>query len=289
MNQHNKLFDIKGLRTSYVSNHGEWFPIDGISLQLDAGETLAVVGESGSGKSTLALSVMRLILKPGTIKDGEIWLEDRDLLTLTEKEMRTVRGRDIAMVFQDPMSAFHPLMRLGDQLVESVKEGSTRVKREKALELLAWVGLPDPHRVMSSYSYELSGGMLQRVMIAMALLNRPKLLIADEPTTALDVTVQAHILKLFRMMKASFGMGMLFISHDLSVVAEVADRVAVMYGGQIVECGEVQQIFRHPQHPYTQHLLEMAPVLGQPLPGFQHRTSSSALSDNQNKKQKVAL
>lgn len=289
MSIHNKFFDVKGLRTSYISNQGEWFPIGGISFHLDAGETLAVVGESGCGKSTLAHSILRLIRKPGTIKDGEIWLEDRDLMKLSEKEMRTLRGRDISMVFQDPMSAFHPLMRLGDQLIESVKEGSASVKREKAIELLEWVGLPDPKRLMSCYSYELSGGMLQRVMIAMALLNRPKLLIADEPTTALDVTVQAHILKLFRRMKAAFGMGMLFISHDLSVVAEVADRVAVMYRGQIVECGEVQQIFRNPQNPYTQHLLEMAPVLGQPLKRFQHRTSANESGDNQNKKQKVAL
>lgn len=289
MNIHKQFFEVKGLRTSYLSNQREQFPIDGISFQMNAGETLAIVGESGCGKSTLAHSILRLIQKPGTIKSGEIWLEDRNLLKLSEKEMRTVRGRDISMVFQDPISAFHPLMRLGDQLIESIKEGSTSVKREKAIEMLEWVGLPDPQRQMKCYSYELSGGMLQRVMIAMALLNRPKLLIADEPTTALDVTVQAHILKLFRTMKHVFGMGTLYISHDLSVVAEVADRVAVMHRGQIVECGEVQQLFRNPQHPYTQHLLEMAPVLGQPLPGFKGAFEQGIEDTHENKKQKVAL
>ncbi|MEW9699208.1 ABC transporter ATP-binding protein [Paenibacillus sp. SI8] len=278
MNKRRPFFEINELRTSYAASHTDLFPVNGISFQLEKGETLAIVGESGCGKSTLAHAILRLIQKPGNIHSGEIWLEDRDLLKLSEREMRTLRGRDTAMVFQDPMSAFHPLMRLGDQLTESIKEGSAHSKKQMAIEMLEWVGLPDPVRQMKSYSYELSGGMLQRVMIAMALLNRPKLLIADEPTTALDVTVQAHVLNLFRKMKASFGMGMLFISHDLAVVAEVADRVAVMHQGKIVECGKVQQLFRNPQHAYTRHLLEMAPVL------------QDAREEKQEKKrQKVAL
>jgi peptide/nickel transport system ATP-binding protein len=285
-----RLFEVKGLQTSYLSNQGDIFPIDGVSFHMNEGETMAVVGESGCGKSTLALSILRLIQKPGQIRNGEIWLEEQNLLKLSEREMRMIRGRDISMVFQDPMSAFHPLMRLGDQLIEVIKGGSASIKREKAIEMLERVGLADPQRQMKCCSFELSGGMLQRVMIAMALMNRPKLLIADEPTTALDVTVQAHILKLLGKMKATFGMGMLFISHDLSVVAEVADRVAVMYRGRIVECAEVKQIFRNPQHPYTRHLLEMAPVLGQPLPGLSKtglETEDQGMQDYL--KKKVAL
>lgn len=261
-----QLLEITELRTCFGSGARRVEPINGINLQIQAGQTLALVGESGCGKSTLALSVLRLLPKQGHICSGHIRLEGRNLLQLSERDMKAIRGREVGMVFQDPMSAFHPLMQLGEQLIEAVKEGSRASKKRKVLEMLDCVGLPDPERQMKSYSFELSGGMLQRVMIAMALINRPKLLIADEPTTALDVTVQSEILTLLKRMSAQFGMGMLFISHDLGVVAELADRVAVMHRGKIIECGEVKRVYRNPEHEVTRHLLSMAPVLGQPLP-----------------------
>lgn len=260
-----RLLEVRGLRIGFGSGPQRMVPVKDIGFHIDAGETFALVGESGCGKSTLALSLLRLLSGPGRIEAGEIRFAGRDLLRRTDKEMRDLRGRDISMVFQDPMSAFHPLMTLGEQLMEAVKGGSRAFKKQKALEMLQFVGLPEPEKQMRSHSFELSGGMLQRAMIAMALINRPQLLIADEPTTALDVSVQARVLKLLKQSSALLGMGMLFISHDLGVVAELADRVAVMYEGQIVESGEVKRVFRRPEHPYTRHLLEMVPILGQPL------------------------
>ncbi|UUZ93946.1 ABC transporter ATP-binding protein [Paenibacillus sp. P25] len=266
MKAEDQLLNISELRTCFGTGKGRVEPVRGIHLQIQAGQTLALVGESGRGKSTLALSILRLLPKQGQICSGRIQLDGRDLLQLSERDMKRIRGRDVAMVFQDPKSAFHPLMTLGDQLIEAVKEGPKASKRHQALDMLECVGLPDPERVMKSYSFELSGGMLQRAMIAMALINRPKLLIADEPTTALDVTVQSEILTLLKRMKTQFGMSMLFISHDLGVVAELADRVAVMHRGKIVECGQASRVYRNPEHEVTRSLLSMAPVLGQPLP-----------------------
>jgi ABC-type dipeptide/oligopeptide/nickel transport system ATPase component len=260
-----RLLEVSGLRIGFGAGAQRTVPIKDISFHINAGETFALVGESGCGKSTLALSLLRLLSDSGRIESGEIRFMGRDMLKILEKELRDLRGRDIAMVFQDPMSAFHPLMTIGGQLMEAVKGGTRSSKKQKALEMLQFVGLPNPEKQMRSHSFELSGGMLQRAMIAMALINRPKLLIADEPTTALDMSVQAHILKLLKRSSSQLGMGMLFISHDLGVVAELADRVAVMHQGRIVEYGEVKRVFRQPEHPYTRHLLAMAPILGQPL------------------------
>ncbi|WP_248925019.1 ABC transporter ATP-binding protein [Paenibacillus hamazuiensis] len=278
MNTGDRLLEISELRTCFVGRGGRVEPLRGIGLHIEAGQTLALVGESGCGKSTLALSILRLLPERGHICSGNIRFEGRDLLQLSERDMRQIRGRDVGMVFQDPRSAFHPLMTLGDQLIEAVKEGPKAEKKQRALDMLESVGLADPSRVMKSYSFELSGGMLQRVMIAMALINRPKLLIADEPTTALDVTVQSDILQLLKKMKAHFGMSMLFISHDLGVVAEIADRVAVMHKGQIVECGDAKRVYRKPEHEVTRHLLSMAPVLGQPLPRGGEKMKEAVLS-----------
>lgn len=280
MTTSNPLLDIKGLKTCFFNKLNMISPVDDVSLQIYPKETLAVVGESGCGKSTLALSVMKLIEKPGIICSGEILFNGKDLVELSEKEMRSVRGQHISMVFQDPMSAFHPLMTIGEQLTETIKTGTKNEKKKKIIEILTLVGLPDPIRQMRSYSFELSGGMLQRVMIAMALLNHPKLLIADEPTTALDVTVQANIVRLLRNLQERLGMSMLFISHDLGVVAQLADKVAVMYQGKIVESGKVAEIFTRPKHAYTRHLLEMAPVLGAPLPKTNKAANSSAIEES---------
>ncbi|TDF98738.1 ABC transporter ATP-binding protein [Paenibacillus piri] len=260
------LFEIDGLSAALSVSGGERRLLSNVSFHIEQGETVAVVGESGCGKSTLALSILRLLEPPLRIVSGSVRLESRELLELSEKEMKRQRGSEISIVFQDPMSAFHPMLPLGAQLTECLREGSRRAKRAQCLDMLSRVGLPDPEKMMGSYSFELSGGMLQRVMIAMALLNRPKLLISDEPTTALDVTVQAGILKLLKQMQREFGMGMLFISHDLGVVSELADRIVVMRCGEVVEYGETVRLLARPTHPYTRHLLVMAPVLGQPLP-----------------------
>ncbi|MFD1677962.1 ABC transporter ATP-binding protein [Alicyclobacillus fodiniaquatilis] len=266
MQSHPYLLDIRGLTTSFAVADRTISAVNGVTLRMHSGETLAVVGESGSGKSTLALSVLKLVQKPGTIQAECIRCHGKDLLNMSERAMRSVRGKDIAMVFQDPATAFHPMMPLGKQLMETVRTGTRKEKKQRVLEMLMRVGLPDPERQLRSYAHTLSGGMLQRVMIAMALLNRPQLLIADEPTTALDVTVQANIIGLLRDLKRQFHMGILFISHDLGVVAQFADQVAVMRRGNIVEYGSTEKIFYHPEHPYTRHLLQMAPRLGSELP-----------------------
>jgi peptide/nickel transport system ATP-binding protein len=260
------LFEISGLHTVITKPENGRCLLQDVSFHIDQGETVAVVGESGCGKSTLALSIMGLLEAPLGIQSGRIRLQDRDLLQISKKEMKRVRGTEIAIVFQDPISAFHPMIPLGAQLMECLKTGDRRVRISRCLDMLDRVGLPDPGKQMKSYSFELSGGMLQRVMIAMALLNGPKLLIADEPTTALDVTVQASILRLLKDIQQEFGMGMLFISHDLGVVSELADRIVVMRQGQVVEYGEASCLLDHPTHPYTRHLLEMVPVLGRSLP-----------------------
>jgi oligopeptide/dipeptide ABC transporter ATP-binding protein len=257
------LLDVKDLRTSFHTEEGVARAVDGISFQVERGEVLGVVGESGSGKSVTALSIMRLVQEPGRIAEtSRIDFDGRDLTGLTEREMRGVRGNDIAMIFQEPMTSLNPVYPVGDQISEAVRlhAGVGRKEaRARAIELLRLVGIPVPERRVDEYPHQLSGGMRQRVMIAMALANEPDLLIADEPTTALDVTIQAQILELLLELRQRLGMGIILITHDLGVVAEVCDRVVVMYAGQVVETGPVREIFAQPAHPYTQGLLAAVP------------------------------
>jgi oligopeptide/dipeptide ABC transporter ATP-binding protein len=257
------LLDVKDLRTSFHTEEGVARAVDGISFQVARGEVLGVVGESGSGKSVTALSIMRLVQEPGRIADtSRIDFDGRDLTGLTEREMRGVRGNDIAMIFQEPMTSLNPVYPVGDQISEAVRLHAGLGRKEaraRAIELLRLVGIPVPERRVDEYPHQLSGGMRQRVMIAMALANEPDLLIADEPTTALDVTIQAQILELLLELRQRLGMGIILITHDLGVVAEVCDRVVVMYAGQVVETGPVREIFAQPAHPYTQGLLAAVP------------------------------
>jgi len=244
--------------------------VDHVSFEINAGETLGLVGESGSGKSVTALSIMRLVQPPGRIAGGRILFKGRDLVELDEPAMREVRGAEISLIFQEPMTALNPVFRVGDQIAEALLvhgRASRQEARDKAIELLQAVRIPDPAVRVRDYPHQLSGGMRQRVMIAIALACRPSLVIADEPTTALDVTIQAQILDLLREMKDAFHLSLLLITHDLGVIAETADRVAVMYAGRVVETGPVRQIFRQPAHPYTRGLLASMPggVPGQRL------------------------
>ncbi len=258
------LLQIDALRTVFRTRLGELPAVDGVSLTIDTGRTLCVVGESGCGKSVLALSILRLVPRPGRIAGGAIRFSGRDLTVLSEDEMRRIRGAEIAMIFQEPMTSLNPVYPVGFQIEEAVlahRAVSRREAREIAIEALARVRIPDPKRRAKEYPYQLSGGMRQRVMIAMALVCRPKLLIADEPTTALDVTIQAQILDLLRELQAETGMAILLITHDLGVVAEMADEVAVMYAGRVVERGPATVIFSDAQHPYTLGLFGSLPRL----------------------------
>jgi peptide/nickel transport system ATP-binding protein len=239
----------------------------GVDLEIGEGEIVGIVGESGSGKTVAALAVMGLTRAPNARVSGEVLLDGRDLLSLPEAEMRSVRGGELAMIFQDPLSSLHPLYRVGDQLAEAIRShGDVRraAARTRAVELLDMVGIPDPRTRVDAYPHELSGGMRQRAMIAMALANEPRVLIADEPTTALDVTVQAQILELIARLRRELGMALVIITHDLGVIAETADRVAVMYAGRIVEAADVDTVFERPEHPYTWGLLGSMPRLDQP-------------------------
>ncbi|WP_454857709.1 ABC transporter ATP-binding protein [Rhizobium binxianense] len=265
------ILDISGLRTIFRIRGGEVTAVDGLDLTIAAGETVALVGESGSGKSVTSLSVMRLLTRNvGAIADGSIRLKRKngavcDLVSLDEREMRRIRGDDIGMVFQEPMSSLNPVFTIGDQISEPIRihRGADRkAAMDAAVALLESVGIPDARRRARQYPHELSGGMRQRATIAMALSCDPTLLIADEPTTALDVTIQAQILELLLKLQRERGMGMLFVTHNLGVVAEIAHRVAVMYAGRIVEEGPVGEVFRNPRHPYTMGLLASMPRLG---------------------------
>ena len=265
------ILSIEGLKTWFTVEGGTAKSVDGVSLTLHRGETLAVVGESGSGKSVTSLSIMRLIPEPpGRIVEGTIKLTGRDGVTrdlaqLDEPAMRAIRGNEIGMIFQEPMTSLNPVYTVGDQIGEALRRHQGLGKRaayERAIEMLTKVGIPDPARRAAEYPHRLSGGMRQRVMIAMALACGPAVLIADEPTTALDVTIQAQILDLMRRLQAELGMSILFITHNLGVVAEIADRVAVMYAGRVVEEGDVHDVFAAPRHPYTRALLASMPVLG---------------------------
>src|SRR6187397_2032186 len=258
------LLEVRNLQTHFPTRAGLVRAVDGVSFHLDRGELLGLVGESGCGKSMTALSVMRLIAPPGKIVNGEILFDGKDLLKLSDAEMREMRGDDIAMIFQDPMTSLNPVYTVGDQISEALRlhrKLSKKQARQATVEAMREVAIPDPARRVSDYPHQLSGGMRQRVMIAMALACDPKLLIADEPTTALDVTTQAGILGLMREIRERLGTAILLITHDLGVVAEVADRVAVMYTGRIVEESPVDELFARPKHPYTEGLLRSVPKL----------------------------
>jgi oligopeptide/dipeptide ABC transporter ATP-binding protein len=257
------LLRVQGLETAFPIG-GRMVPVvEEVSFELQAGETLGIVGESGSGKSVTSLSIMRLIPSPpGRITAGEVWLHGRDLLRLGEAEMRRIRGNAISMIFQEPMTCLNPVFRIGDQIAETIvhHEGISRTAaRARAIEMLRLVGIPQPGSRIDAYPHQLSGGMRQRVMIAIALACNPSVLIADEPTTALDVTIQAQILDLLRRLQRELGMAIILITHDLGVVAEMADRVVVMYAGKIVETAPVAQLFNSPAHPYTEGLLASIP------------------------------
>jgi oligopeptide transport system ATP-binding protein len=259
-----KLLDIRNLRTYFYTEDGVVPAVDGVNLYVKRGETLGVVGESGCGKSQTSLSVMRLIpMPPGKIMEGsEILFEGQDLLKKSESEMRKIRGNDISMIFQEPMTSLNPVYTIGDQIAEAIQLHQGLNHREainKAIDMLRLVGIPLPDRRVKEYPHQLSGGMRQRVMIAMALSCNPKLLVADEPTTALDVTIQAQILELMKRLKKELGMAIMLITHDLGVVAEMAERVVVMYAGKVVEEGDVVSIFKNPIHPYTEGLLKSIP------------------------------
>ena len=256
---------IKDLKIALPPGAERPFAVDGVSFDLLAGEIVCVVGESGSGKSMCAHALMGLLPTSVTIEGGEIAFDGNNLLALDENGWRDLRGRRIAMVFQEPMTALNPLMRIGDQMMEMFEAHrllTPRERKARALSLAREVGLPDPERIVRAYPHQLSGGQRQRVMIAMALANEPDLLIADEPTTALDVTVQAQIIALLKDIKKRLGMSLLFITHDLGVVRKIADRVCVMKDGKIVEHGTVERIFAAPEHPYTRELLDSAPGRG---------------------------
>jgi peptide/nickel transport system ATP-binding protein len=258
------LLEVEDLRVEFVTEDGVVHAVDGISYAVDTGRTLGIVGESGSGKTVSSLTTMGLTRSGTTNISGKILFEGKDLLQVSGEELRQIRGNEIAMIFQDPLSSLHPFYKVGTQLVEAIRihrDVSKAAARDRVIDLLELVGIPDPHRRIDQYPHEFSGGMRQRAMIAMALANEPKLLIADEPTTALDVTVQAQILALIEDLQKRLGMAVIIITHDLGVVAEIADEIAVMYAGRIVEHASAERIFALPQHPYTWGLLESIPRL----------------------------
>jgi oligopeptide/dipeptide ABC transporter ATP-binding protein len=266
MNNNKPLLEVKGLKTYFYTEDGVVRAVDGVNFEVYPGEVLGLVGESGCGKSVTSLSIMRLISKPGRVDAGEILLDGENLLDLPEEEMTKVRGNRISMIFQQPQTALNPVFKVGDQLAEVLNVHQDMGKEagwKRAIALLKMVGVPDPERRVEAFPHELSGGMAQRVMIAMALACVPELLIADEPTTALDVTIQAQILDLMRDMRKEMGTSVILITHDLGVVAEMAERVAVMYAGEIVEQTDVNSLFDEPLHPYTQGLIGSIPILGE--------------------------
>jgi oligopeptide/dipeptide ABC transporter ATP-binding protein len=264
------LLNIKNLSVEFGSPQNSIRVVDSVGFEIEVGGAVGLVGESGSGKSITSLSILRLIPEPpGRIVSGSITFEGQDLLKLPKSRMPAIRGRDIAMIFQEPMSSLNPVMTIGDQIEEAIKlheRVNPRTRREKAIEMLGLVGIPDPASRMGAYPHQFSGGMRQRVMIAMALACNPKLLIADEPTTALDVTIQAQVLELMKSIRNKTNSAILLISHDLGVIAEVCDRVVVMYAGRVVEDSDVKSIFADPRHPYTQGLLRSIPRLNDDRP-----------------------
>jgi len=265
-NDKKPLLEVRNLKTYFYTEDGVVRAVDGVNIEVYPGEVLGLVGESGCGKSVTSLSIMRLIAAPGKVVEGKILLDGQDLLELPEKEMVKVRGNRISMIFQQPQTALNPVFKVNDQIAEVLdihQDFGREAGRRRAVELLKMVGIPDAERRAEAYPHELSGGMAQRVMIAMALACVPELLIADEPTTALDVTIQAQILDLMRDMREKMGTSVILITHDLGVVAEMAERVAVMYAGEIVEQTDVNSLFDQPLHPYTQGLIGSIPILGE--------------------------
>jgi oligopeptide/dipeptide ABC transporter ATP-binding protein len=262
------LLEVRNLKTTFLTAAGVVRAVDDVSWDVQEGETVALVGESGCGKSVSALSIMRLVAPPaGRIESGEILFKGRDLLKLTDEEMRHVRGREIAMIFQEPMTSLNPVLTIGRQLTEGLEihlQMAPPESRARAIELLAMVGIPDPERRLAQYPHHFSGGMRQRMMIAMALACNPSLILADEPTTALDVTIQAQILELMRDLSRRLGVAMLIITHNLGVVARYADRVNVMYAGRIIERATAAELYANPRHPYTLGLLRSVPRLDEP-------------------------
>ena len=259
------VVELKDLQTHFQTEEGTVKAVNHVSFAVREGETVCVVGESGCGKSVTALSIMGLIAESGSVVGGDILYEGKSLLGMKEKELRSLRGNDIAMIFQEPMTSLNPVFTVGEQIVETLREHELLSKNEaykKAIELIRKVGIARADEIVHSYPHELSGGMLQRIMIAVALSCNPKLLIADEPATALDVTIQAQILDLLRQVKEEFKTSILLITHDLGVVAEMADYVVVMYGGKVIEEAPVLEIFQNPKHPYTKGLLKSKPVMG---------------------------
>ena len=262
------LLEVRDLTVTFDTDDGAVQAVDGVSYTVEQGQVLGIVGESGSGKSVSSLTVMGLTRFAGNARvSGQVLFDGTDLLTLGDEEMRVLRGGEVSMIFQDPLSSLHPLYTIGRQLVEAVRvhnDVSKKQARDKAIEMLGFVGIPDPKSRIDSYPHEFSGGMRQRVMIAMGLINEPKLLIADEPTTALDVTVQAQILELLDRLQQELKMAIVLITHDLGVVAQVTDEIAVMYAGKIVEQGSTRELFAQPEHPYTWGLLGSIPRIDRP-------------------------
>ena len=278
------LLDIQNLKTSFTSDGLKTMAVDDVSFTVHEGETVGIVGESGSGKSVTSLSVLGLIEAPaGKIEDGKIIFEGKNLLEYTEKEMQKIRGRDISMIFQEPTTALNPTKICGEQIAEAIVIHQKKSKAEAmkmAVEMLTLVGIPLPEQRAKEYPHQLSGGMRQRVMIAIALSCNPKLLIADEPTTALDVTIQAQILKLMRKLKERFGMAIMLITHDLGVVAEMSEKVVVMYLGKVVEEADVVELFKNPKHPYTLGLMKSIPTLNTPKGRLYTIEGTIATADN---------
>lgn len=257
------MLEVRNLVTQFKTDEGTLTAVDNVSFKVEAGKTLGIVGESGCGKSVTSLSIMRLIQPPGKMASGQIFFQGQDLLTLSEEKMRDIRGNSIGMIFQEPMTSLNPVFTCGDQIEEALRVHQVGLSKEalkaKAIEMIKMVGIPAPEKRYNEFPHQLSGGMRQRIMIAMAMCCNPKLLIADEPTTALDVTIQAQILDLMRNLQKSYGTGLILITHDLGVVAEMCDHVVVMYAGKVVESGTVFEIFENPKHPYTKGLLESIP------------------------------
>lgn len=265
----NALLEIRDLGVHFFVDEGRAKAVDGIDLVIRRGETVALVGESGCGKSVTALSIMQLVPRPGRIVKGQIFFNGQNIVKLTEKQMRRIRGNEISMVFQEPMTSLNPVLKIRDHMTEVIRLHEKVSKQEafdRSVKMLSKVGIPDPERRIYEYPHQMSGGMRQRIMIAMALACRPKLVIADEPTTALDVTIQAQILDLMNKLQKDFGASILLITHDLGVVAEMARSVAVMYAGQIVEYTDIIRLFTEPKHPYTLGLMRSIPKMDEPIP-----------------------
>ncbi len=259
------VLEVRDLRVEFPGRHGTVTALDGVSLHLEAGEILGVVGESGAGKSMTGLAIQGLLEPPGRIAGGEVWLSGRRIDRLTNRQMEKIRGREIGAIFQDPLTSLNPLFSVGSQLVETIRLhlDMTRAEaRARAIDLLRQVGIPGPKERIDHYPHQFSGGMRQRVVIALALAGEPKLIIADEPTTALDVSIQAQIIALLRRLCDDLGTSVMLVTHDLGVIAEAADRVAVMYAGRLIEIGPVREVLRQPSHPYTRGLMDSIPALG---------------------------